>query len=67
MTRQMLLRGDGKEKIPILLVSGRSDLSEVAARVGTPYFLTKATSGYAKALLEMLDRALGERRVPTAA
>jgi CheY-like chemotaxis protein len=67
MAHQMLLHDAGEERIPILLVSGRSDLSEVAARMKTPYFLRKATAGYGTALLAILDRALRERRPPAAA
>jgi hypothetical protein len=33
----------------------------------TPYFLRKAASGYGKALLAILDRALRERCPPAAA
>src|SRR5580693_3404435 len=43
MAHQMMLRDHGAEKIPILLVSGRADLAAVAARMGTPYFLEKAS------------------------
>jgi CheY-like chemotaxis protein len=64
MAHRMLLHDAGAENIPILLVSGRDDLSEIAERMGTPYFLAKATPDYAKALLEMLGRALAERKAP---
>jgi CheY-like chemotaxis protein len=67
MAHQMLLHDAGEEGIPILLVSGRADLSEVAGRMGTPYFLAKATPGYGEALLKILDRALSERRPPATA
>jgi hypothetical protein len=63
----MLLHDAGEERIPILLVSGRNDLPEVAGRLGTPYFLRKATPDYGEALLQILDRALRERRAPSAA
>jgi CheY-like chemotaxis protein len=49
------------------LKSGRNDLPEVAGRMGTPYFLRKASSDYGEALLHILDRALRERRAPSAA
>jgi len=67
MAHQMLLHDAGEEKIPIVLVSGRDDLSEVARRIGTPYFLAKGISDYGKALLELLARALGERLAPASA
>ncbi len=67
MARQMLLRGAGAEAIPILLVSGRSDLPAVAAQIGTPYFIAKASTDYCDVVLNILDRALVERRGPAAA
>ena len=67
MAHQMLLHDAGEEGIPILLVSGRGDLQKIAERMGTPYFLTKATPGYGQALLGILDRALSERRAPASA
>jgi FixJ family two-component response regulator len=67
MAHQMLLRDSGTELIPILLVSGRDDLPEVAAQMGTPYFLKKAATNYSKSLLQILHRALSERRAPLSA
>jgi hypothetical protein len=67
MAHRMLLRDAGAEKIPILLVSGRQNLSEVAGRMGTPYFLMKASPDFGTALLGVLDRALRERLAPAAA
>jgi CheY-like chemotaxis protein len=67
LAHQMLLHDAGEEKIPILLVSGRDNLSELAARMGTPYFLKKATSDFGTTLLKILDRALRERRAPATA
>lgn len=67
MAHQMLLHDAGEEKIPILLVSGRDDLPAIAARVGTPYFLKKASTDYGDVLLELLARAISEKRPPAAA
>jgi CheY-like chemotaxis protein len=67
MVHRMLLQKAGQERIPIVLVSGRSDLSAVARRVGTPYFLAKGTYGYGEALLKLLERALFEQHAPAAA
>lgn len=67
MAHKMLLHDAGEENIPILLVSGRGDLPEIAARLGTPYFLRKASADYGEALLEILDRAIRERKAPTSA
>jgi CheY-like chemotaxis protein len=67
MAHRMLLHDAGEEKIPIVLVSGRSDLPDVARRIGTPYFLRKATHEYGEALLKLVGRALSERQAPAAA
>jgi CheY-like chemotaxis protein len=67
MAHQMLLHDAGEERIPILLISGRDDLSEIAARMGTPYFLAKGAPDYPSALLQILARAVSERRAPTSA
>jgi CheY-like chemotaxis protein len=65
MAHEMLLHDAGEENIPILLVSARADLSALAQRMGTPYFLQKGTPNYGKALLVVLERALRERQAPT--
>jgi CheY-like chemotaxis protein len=67
MAHEMFLHDAGEEKIPILLVSGRDDLADIAQRMGTPYFLAKATPDYGRTLLTTLDRALRERKAPAAA
>lgn len=64
MAHRMLLHDAGEEKIPIVLVSGRNDLSVLAGRIGTPYFLAKASPDYGNSLLAIVDRALRERRAP---
>ncbi len=67
MAHRMRLHDAGEERIPIVLVSGRDDLATIAGRIGTPYFLRKATRNYGEALLKLLERALSERRNPAAA
>lgn len=67
MAHEMLVHNAGQEKIPIVLVSGRSDLRELAAKMGTPYFLAKAGVDYGPILVKLLARALRERRAPTSA
>jgi CheY-like chemotaxis protein len=67
MAHRMLLHDAGEERIPIVLVSGRSDLSEVAGRMRTPYFLAKGSPDYGTVLLQILDRALRERQPPAGA
>ena len=64
MAHQMVLHDHGEERIPIVLVSGREDLPQLAARVGTPYFLRKASNNYCTMLLEIVARALRERQAP---
>jgi DNA-binding NtrC family response regulator len=65
MAHKMLLHDAGEERIPILLMSGREELPQIAARMGTRYFLRKpADSGQ---FLEVLDRALRERGAPASA
>jgi DNA-binding NtrC family response regulator len=63
MAFEMLLRNVGKEKIPIIFISGNVDLREIAARVGTGYFLMKPAE--LRVILALIDRVLVERRAPT--
>jgi len=65
MAHKMLLHDAGEEKIPIILMSAREDLSQIAAKMGTSYVLPKPTT--IDAFLRLLDRALGERRAPLSA
>ena len=67
MAHEMLLHDAGEEKIPILLLSGREDLSVVAGRMGTPYFLKKACPDYGTLLLKIVAKAVRERQAPAAA
>ena len=64
MAHKMLLHDAGEENIPIVLLSGSADLSEIAKKVGTPYFLAKAAVDYTTVLLALLEKALLERKVP---
>ena len=65
MAHQMLLHDAGQELIPIILVSSRDDLAEIAKRMGTSYFLRKPCD--LVTFLALLDRALHERTAPTSA
>ena len=65
MAQQMRLHRGGEENIPIVLISAQVDLPEVAARMGTPYFLLKPCD--VDALLNLLHRALRERAAPSPA
>jgi DNA-binding NtrC family response regulator len=65
MAHKMLLHDAGEENVPILLMSGREDLPQIAAEMGTRYFLKKPAD--VGQFLEMVGRALRERSAPTAA
>jgi FixJ family two-component response regulator len=60
MAHKMLLHDAGEEKIPIILMSARPDLPQIAEKMGTSYVLAKPTT--IKVFLSLLERALGERR-----
>lgn len=62
MARVLVTRDAGLEKIPIVLVSGMYDLTAVAAKIRTPYFLAKPYSF--ETLIELVGRALAERTPP---
>ena len=65
MAHQMLLHDAGEEKLPVILVSARNDLPEIAKKMGTPYFLGKPCDRVA--ILALLERALLERTPPASA
>lgn len=65
MAHKMLMHDAGEEDIPVLLVSARHDLLQIAEQMGTPYFLRKIGDAYN--LLAMIERVLGERLAPTSA
>jgi DNA-binding NtrC family response regulator len=65
MAHQMLLHDAGQEMIPIILVSGKTDLAEIAKKMGTSYFLRKPCDLIA--FLGLVDRALHERTPPASA
>jgi DNA-binding response OmpR family regulator len=62
MAYRLFIEDAGRELIPIVLVSGVVNLEAVAARVGTPYYLLKPVD--IEPLLEIVERALSERRPP---
>jgi len=62
MAAQLVARDSGDEKIPIVLVSGATELSRIAGRVGTPYFLAKPYS--IATLSALLDRVATEHHAP---
>jgi FixJ family two-component response regulator len=65
MAHQMLLHDAGEEKIPILLVSARADLPQIASRMGTPYLLAKPCDIHA--MVQLVDRSVREHVAPSSA
>ena len=65
MAHKMLLHDAGEEMVPIILMSGREDLSGIAKEMGTRYVLKKPPT--LAAFLAVLDRALRERLPPASA
>ena len=63
VAHRMLLHDAGQEKIPIVLVSGHPELPQIAAQMGTPYFLSKPCG--VEKILGVLNRAIAERVAPT--
>lgn len=65
MAHKMLLHDAGEENIPIILMSGRVDLPQIAQEMGTPYAVKKPAR--IDAFLAVLERTLSERRGPSSA
>ncbi|HEY5375774.1 MAG TPA: response regulator [Polyangiaceae bacterium] len=65
MAHKMLLHDAGEESVPILLMSARDDLPQIAVQMGTRYFLRKPADS--AQFLEMLERALREHCAPASA
>lgn len=63
MAHQMFVRDMGLEKVPVVFLSGVPNLKEVAAAVGTPYFLAKPYR-YEQLVL-LVARALAEGFAPS--
>lgn len=62
MAYQMYVRDHGLETVPVVLLSGVIHLCDVAAQVGTPYFMSKPYR--AGAVVALVNRALTERIAP---
>jgi CheY-like chemotaxis protein len=65
VAHRMLLHDAGQEMVPIVLVSGHTDLPEIAARMGTPYFLSKPCD--ITEFLDVLHGALKGHLAPSSA
>lgn len=63
MALQLLIYDCGLEDIPIVLVSGSSELNAVAARIGTPYAVLKPFD--VDDFLALVAQALEECRAPS--
>src|SRR5579884_2018381 len=63
MAERMFVHNLGIENVPIVLVSGVVNVHELAARVGTPYFLNKPFR--IESLTAVIDRVLAERHLPS--
>jgi DNA-binding NtrC family response regulator len=62
MSYRMFVHDAGQENIPVVLLSGVTNLAKVANLVGTPYFLAKP---YAiEAVLRIVAKAIVERLPP---
>ena len=65
MAHKMLLHDAGEENLPIILMSAREDLNQIARDMGTSYVVKKPTT--IDTFLTVLDRALNERQAPLSA
>src|SRR5450432_1635262 len=65
MAHKMLLHDAGEENVPIILMSARQDLPQIAREMGTSYVLKKPTT--IDVFLTLLNRTLQERRGPSSA
>jgi len=62
MAYEMLVHDMGLEHVPVVFLSGIPNLQDVAAAVGTPYYLTKPYRH--AAIMAIVARALAERIAP---
>jgi|HubBroStandDraft_6_1064221.scaffolds.fasta_scaffold2288638_1 CheY-like chemotaxis protein len=62
MSYQMFIHDVGQEEIPLVLLSGVTNLLQIAETVGTPYFLPKPCTF--EAISRLVATGLIERRAP---
>jgi two-component system C4-dicarboxylate transport response regulator DctD len=62
MVRRMCAADAGQENIPVIMISSHPELREIAAAVGTPYFLEKPFD--VEHLARVIERAASEARPP---
>lgn len=65
MVYRMAVEDMGMQNIPVVLVSGIVGLTDIARRVGTPYFIEKPFD--LDRLVAILQNALAEKRPPVPA
>ncbi len=63
MAARLLIEDAGRERIPIVLLSGAANLGRISAMVGTPYYLAKPCA--VDMFLEFVARALREKIAPS--
>jgi DNA-binding response OmpR family regulator len=62
MAKRLIVEDAGRERIPIILLSGAATLFQIAVLVGTPYALAKPCE--VDTLLDVIRHALTERLAP---
>lgn len=62
MVYRLFIENLGRENVPLVLLSGRSDLADIADAVGTPYYLTKPFDF--PEMVSLLERATTEAIPP---
>ncbi len=60
MAHRMVYDNCGKERIPLVLISGSPEIRQIGRQIGTPYVLPKPFTP--DDVLQMAERALTERR-----
>jgi DNA-binding response OmpR family regulator len=65
MAARMIIEDCGREKLPIVVLSGIEGLDSVVRAIGTPYYLAKPF--HVDALRALVARALRERTPPSPA
>jgi CheY-like chemotaxis protein len=60
MALRMVYENCGKERIPILLISGSPEIKQIGQQIGTPYVLAKPFTP--DAVLRAAELALEEKR-----
>lgn len=62
LIRRMPVQNKALTTVPVILLSGLSELREIARKVGTPYYLSKPYD--IDALLRLIKKAMSEKTPP---